>query len=134
VGQPNAPHQVELVAVAFTAVAGLVDERADDMDAEAADATLFCLLLLQIRPAESKRIERQSIVDEAYPQAAPLPTERDGDNASRRMRPLTMRYGVGEQLIENDQKPRPLVIRQAALARELDGKGLKLSELRGLGT
>jgi hypothetical protein len=133
VGQPNAPHQVEVVAVAFTAVACLVDERADDMDAEAADATLFSLLL-QIRPAESKRIERQSIVDEAYPQAAPLPTERDGDNASRRMRPLTMRYDVGEQLIENDQKPRPLVIRQAALVRELDGKGLKPSELRGLGT
>jgi hypothetical protein len=133
VGQPNAPHQVEVVAVAFTAVAGLVDERADDMDAEAADATLFCLLL-QIRPAESERIERQSIVDKAYPQAAPLPTERDGDDASRRMRPLTMRYGVGEQLIENDQKSRPLVIRQAALVRELDGKGLKPSELRGLGT
>jgi hypothetical protein len=103
------------------------------MDAEAADATLFCLLL-QIRPAESERIERQSIVDKAYPQAAPLPTERDGDDASRRMRPLTMRYGVGEQLIENDQKSRPLVIRQAALVRELDGKGLKPSELRGLGT
>jgi hypothetical protein len=45
-----------------------------------------------------------------------------------------MRYGVGEELIENNQKPRPLVIRQAPLVRELDGKGLKASELRGLGT
>jgi hypothetical protein len=45
-----------------------------------------------------------------------------------------MRYGVGEELIENDQKPRPLAIRQAALLRELDCKGLKPSELRGIGT
>jgi hypothetical protein len=45
VGQPKAPYQVEVVAVAFSAVAGLMDEGTDDMDAEAADATLFCLLL-----------------------------------------------------------------------------------------
>jgi hypothetical protein len=45
-----------------------------------------------------------------------------------------MRYGVGEELIENDQQPRPLVIRQARFVGELDGKGLKPSELRGLGT
>jgi hypothetical protein len=44
-----------------------------------------------------------------------------------------MRYHVGEELIENDQKPRPLVIRQAALVRELDGKCLKPSELLGIG-
>src|ERR1700730_10580779 len=45
-----------------------------------------------------------------------------------------MRHRVGEELIQNDQKPRPLVIRQAPLVRELDGKGLKPGELRGLGT
>ena len=129
----RAPHQVEVVAVAFAAVAGLVDERADNMDAEPANAALFCRLL-QIRPAESERIEGLAIVDEAYPEAARPPPERHGDGSSRRMRPMTMRYGVGEELIENDQKPRPLVIRQAALVRELDGKGLKPSELRGLGT
>jgi hypothetical protein len=133
VGQPNAPHQVEVVAVAFTAVAGLVDERADDMDAEPANAALF-RRPLQIRPPESERIERQPIVDEIYPQAASVPPERDCNDYSRRMRPLTMHYGVREELIENDQKPRPLVIRQAALVRELGRKGLKPSKLRGLGT
>ena len=117
----------------LAAVTGLVDERADNMDAEPADAALFCASL-QIRPAESERIERHPIVDEAYPQTASPPPERNGDGSSRRMRPTTMRYGVGEELIENDQKPRPLAIRQAALLRELDCKGLKPSELRGIGT
>ena len=60
---------MEVVAVAFTAVAGLVDERADNMDAEPANAALFCGVL-QIRPAESERIERLAIVEEAYPEAA----------------------------------------------------------------
>ena len=46
---------------------------------------------------------------------------------------MTMRYGVGEELIEDDQKPRPLVSRQPALVREVDGKGLKPSKLRDLG-
>ncbi len=121
---------MEVVAVALTAVAGLVDERADDIYAETANAALFCGIL-QIRPPESERIERLAIVDEADPEAVPSPPERYGDGSSRRMRPTTMRYGVGEELIENDQKPRPLVTRQTALVRELDGKGLKPSELRG---
>ena len=123
---------MEVVAVALSAVAGLVDERADNMDAEPANAALFCRVL-QIRPAESERIERHPIVDEAYPQAAFPPPERNGDGSSRRMRPTTMRYGVGEELIEDDQKPRPLVSRQPALVGELDGKGLKPSKLRDLG-
>ena len=109
---------MEVVAIAFTAVAGLVDERADDMDAEPANAALFCRPL-RIRPAESERIERQPIVDEAYPEAASPPSEGDYDRSSRRIWPTTMRYCVGEELIENDQKPRPLVIRQTALERKL---------------
>jgi hypothetical protein len=100
-GQPDAAYQMEVVAVAFTAVAGLVDERADNMDAEPANAALFCGLL-QIRRAESERIEWPAIVDEAYPKAARPPPERHGDGSSRRMRSMTMRYGVGEELIEND--------------------------------
>ena len=123
---------MEVVAVALSAVAGLVDERADNMDAEPANAALFCRVL-QIRPAESERIEGPAIIDKAYPKAARPPPERHGNGSSHRMRPLTMRYGIGEQLIENDQKPRPLAIRQAALVRELDGKGLKPSKLRDLG-
>src|SRR5438477_11675461 len=100
---------MEVVAVALSAVAGLVDERADNMDAEPANAALFCGVL-QIRPAESERIERPAIVDEADPEAARPPRERHDDASSRRMRTTTMRYCVGEELIENDQKPRPLVI------------------------
>ena len=92
---------MEVVAIAFTAVAGLVDERADNMDAEPANAALFGGLL-QIRPEESERIERLAIVDEAYPKAARPAPERHGDGSSRRMRSMTMRYGVGEELIEND--------------------------------
>ena len=123
---------MEVVAAPFMAVTGLVDERADDMEAEPANAALS-RRPLQIRPPESERIERQPIVDNAYPEAAPPPPERDGDGSARRMRPLTMHYGIAEELIENDQKPRPLVIRQSTFVRELDGKSLKPSELRSLG-
>jgi len=123
---------MEVVAVVLAAVAGLVDERANNMDAEPPNTAFFCGVL-QIGPTERERIERLAVVDEADPQAVPLPPERHSDGSSRRMRPIPMRYHVREELIENDQKPRPLVIRQAALVRELDGKCLKPSELRGLG-
>jgi hypothetical protein len=120
---------VEVVAVALAAVAGLVDERADNMDTEPANATLF-RRPFQSRPAE---IERLAIVDKAYPEAARPPPERHRDCSSHRMRTKTVRYRVREELVEDDQKPRPLVIRQAPLVRELDGKGLKPRKLRGLG-
>src|ERR1700749_2357839 len=100
-----------MVAAPFAAVAGLVGERADNMDAEPANAAFFCGIF-QIRPAESERVEGLTIVHEGDPKAVPPPPERHGDCAARRIRPATMRYGVGEELIENDQKPRPFVIRQ----------------------
>jgi len=127
------PYQMKVVAAALTAVAGLVDERPDKVDTEPADGALFSGRV-QIRCAESERIERRPSVDETYPEAARPPSERDGDISIGRMRSMPMRYGVGEELFENDQKPRPLVIRQAASVRELVGKGLKPSELPVLGT
>jgi hypothetical protein len=45
-----------------------------------------------------------------------------------------MRHRVREEFIENDQKPRALVIRQTAFLRELVGKGLKPSEFSLLRT
>ena len=125
------PYQAKVVAAALAAVAGLVDERADKVDTEPADGALFSRCI-QIRRAESERIERRPILDETYPEAARPPPERDGDISTGRMRSMTMRYGVGEELFENDQKPRPLVIRETAFLRELVGKGLKPSELRML--
>src|ERR1700739_4545420 len=110
-----------------------MNERPDIMVAEPANAAFFCGIF-QIRRAESERVEGLTIVHEADPEAVPPPPERHGDCSVRRMRPATMLYGVGEELIENDQKPRPLVIRQGPLVRELDGKGLKPGELRGVGT
>lgn len=132
-GQPDAPYEMEVVAAALTPVAGLVDERADNVNAEPANAALFCGVR-QIRGAESEWIELLPVVDETYPQVPCPPPERHSDAYSRRMRPRTMRYCVGEELIENDQKPRPLVIRQTASPRELVGKGLKPGELGVLGT
>ena len=124
---------MEVVAVVLAAVAGLVDERADNMDTEPADWALFSRRV-QIRRAESERIERRPIVDETDSEAARPPPERHGDASTPRMRSTTMRYGVGEELFENDQKPRPLVIRQTAFVGELVGKGLKPPELRMLAT
>jgi hypothetical protein len=97
----NPPYQMKVVAVAVTAVAGLVDERADNLDPKSANAALVCALL-QIRRAESERIERPAIVDEAYPETARPPPERRGDGPFRRMGPATMRYRVREEFIEND--------------------------------
>ena len=119
---------MKVVAAARAAVAGLVDERADNVDAKPADGALFSGRV-QIRRAESERIEGGPIVDDAYPEAARRPPERHGDACTLRMRSMTMRHGVGEEFVENDQKPRPLVIRQTAFVRELVGKGLQPSEL-----
>jgi hypothetical protein len=122
------PYQMKVVAAALAAVAGLVDERADNVDTEPPDGTLFSCRI-QIRRAESERIEGRPIVDKTYSEAPRPPSERHGDASTGRMRPMTMRYGVGEKLIENDQKPRQLVIRQTAFVRKLVGKGLEPSEL-----
>ena len=127
----DTPYQPKVVAVALTAVAGLVDERADKVDTEPADGALFSRRV-QIRGAESERIERRPIVDETYPEAARSPPQLHGDISTGRMRSVTMRYGVGEEFFENDHKPRPLVIGQAAFVRELVGEGLKPNELRML--
>ena len=62
----DTPYQPKVVAVALTAVAGLVDERADKVDTEPADGALFSRRV-QIRGTESERIERRPIVDETYP-------------------------------------------------------------------
>jgi hypothetical protein len=125
------PDQMKVVAATLAAVAGLVDKRANNVDTEPADRAFFSSRV-QIRRAVDERIERRPIVDETDPQAARPPPERHGDISAGRMRSMTMRYGVGEELVENDQKPRPLVIRQSALVRELVGKGLKPGELRML--
>ena len=42
--RPDAPHQMKAVAASLPAVAGLVDEPTDDMDAEPADGPIFCRL------------------------------------------------------------------------------------------
>ena len=119
---------MKVVAAARAAVAGLVDERADNVDAEPAERALFSRRI-QIRRAESERIERRPIVDEPYPEAARSPPQRHGDISTGRMRSMTMRYDVGEEIDENHQKPRSLDIRQTASVRELVGKGLKPGEL-----
>src|SRR5262249_29479838 len=41
-----------------------------------------------------------------------------------------MRHGIGEQLIENNQQPRPLVIGQVAFPRERLSKGLQPRKLQ----
>jgi hypothetical protein len=119
---------MEVVAAALAAIASLVDESTDNVDTEPADGALFSRRV-QIRRAESERIERRPIVDEPYPEAARSPPQRHGDISTGRMRSMTMRHGVGEELFENNQKPRPLVIRQTASVRELVGKGLKSGEV-----
>ena len=95
---------MKVVAAALAAVTGLVDERADNVDTEPADGALFSRRI-QVRRAEGERIERRPIVDETYPEAVRAPPERHGDASTGRMRSMTMRYDVGEELVENDQKP-----------------------------
>jgi hypothetical protein len=124
---------MEVVTPALAAIASLVDESTDNVDTEPADGALFSRRV-QIRRAESERIERRPIVNETYPEAARPPPERDGDISTGPMRSMTMRYNVDEELFENDQKPRPLFIRKTAFVRERVGESLKPGELRMLGT
>ena len=60
---------MNVVAAAFAAVAGLVDERADNVDAESAGGA-FLSCRVQIRCAESEWVKRRRIVDETYPEVA----------------------------------------------------------------
>jgi hypothetical protein len=132
-GWRDVPHQIKVVAATPAAVAGSVDERADNVDAKPADGAFFSRCI-EIRHAEGERVESRPVVDESYPEAPRSPPERHSDASTPGMRSITMRYGVGEELFENDQKPRPLVIRQTAFVRKLVGEGLQPSELLMLGT
>jgi hypothetical protein len=124
---------MEVVAPALAAIASLVDESTDNVDTEPANGALVSRRV-QIRRAESERIERRPIVNETYPEAARPPPECHGDTSTGRMRSMTMRYDVGEEFVENHQKPRSLVIRQTAFVRKRVGEGLKRNKLRMLGT
>ena len=127
------PYQMKVVAAALATVTGLVDERADDVDTEPADGALFWRRV-QIRLPEGERIEGRPVVDKTNPEATRPPSERHDDISISRMRFTTVRHGVGEELVENDQKPRALVIRQTANEREFVGEGLKPSEVGMLAT
>ena len=122
------PYQMKVVAAALATVTGLVDERADNVNAEPAEGALFWRRV-QIRLPESERIERRPVVDKTNPEVTRPPSERHDDISISRMRFTTVRHGVGEEFVENDQKPRALVIWQTANERELVDKGLKPSEL-----
>jgi len=124
---------MQVVAVAFPAIACSIDKGARNGDAEPADRTLFWWSI-QIGAGVGERIERRSVVDEAYPEMARSPPKRNDYISAGRMRSMTVRYGVSEELLENDQKPGPLVIRQTAFVRELVGKGLQPGQLRMRGT
>lgn len=124
---------MKVVAAALAAIAGLVDERADNVDTEPADRALFSRRI-QIGRTHSERIERRTIVDETYPEAARPPAECHGDISTGRMRFMTMRYGIGEEFVEDHEKPRPLVTRQTAFVRERVGESLQPNKLGMLGT
>lgn len=98
------PDQMKAIAAARAAITGLVDERADNVNAEPADGTILPRHV-QIRRAEGERVKRQRIVDETYMESAPYPSERHGDNSTGRMRSMAVRDRVGEELFENDQNP-----------------------------
>ena len=96
-------YQSKVIAATLAAVAGLVDERAEKVDTETADGALFSRCI-QIRRAESERIEGRPIVDETYLETSRPPSERHGDASTGRTQSVTMRYGVSEEFVENDQK------------------------------
>jgi hypothetical protein len=127
------PHQMEVVAAVFAAVTGLVDERPDNVDAEAADGA-FLFRHIEIRHADRERVEWRPIIDETYLEAARSRSERHRGPPTGRMRSITVYYGIGEKFFENNQKPQSLVIWQAALERELVNKSLQPRQLRILST
>ena len=59
----DVPHQMKVVAAGTAAITGLVDERADNVDAETADGALFGRRI-ETRHSESERVEWRRIVDD----------------------------------------------------------------------
>src|SRR5262249_36103523 len=91
-GGSNSPQQMEVVALARAAVSGVVDERADDVNAEAPDGALSCRLP-QIQRVESQRIERRPVVDETHRETPFSQSERHSDTHTGHTGTSPMRYG-----------------------------------------
>lgn len=125
------PYQVKVVVAAFAAITRLRDERANDVDAEPTDLTLFGRRV-QIRCRETQRIKRLPVVDEIDRQPVVPPAERHGDGNYRAARPTTVRCRIGEKFFEYDEKPRPLVGGETVIVGERVGKGFEPFALRAI--
>ena len=68
-----------------------------------------------------ERIEGRSVVDEIDRQPTAPPTERDRDTC----RSVAMCHDIGEELFEDDEKPRPFIVGEATITSECLGKGLE---------
>jgi len=75
-------YQSKVIAATLAAVAGLVDERAEKVDTETADGALFSRCI-QIRRAESERIERRSIVTALVKSSSRMTKSRDRSSSGR---------------------------------------------------
>jgi hypothetical protein len=109
----------------------LVDESAHDGDAEPTDRALF-YRSIQMGAGMGERIEGRPIVDEMDHEPVTPPTKRDGDTTSRTSDPVAVCNDIGEKLFEDNEKPRPFVVREATIAAERLRKGLEPGELRSL--
>lgn len=123
---------MKAVAVAFSAVACLVDESVHDGNAEPTDRALF-YRSIQMGAGMGEQIEGRPIVDEMDHEPARPPTERDGDTTSRTSDPVAVCNDIDEKLFEDNEEPRPFVVGEATIAGERLGKGLEPGELRRLG-
>jgi hypothetical protein len=101
---------MEVIAAAFAAVVGFVDQRTDKVDAQPTDRSLASGHV-EIRRIDAEWIERSSVVDkiDLDPTASELKCDRD--IARSRMVSVTVHHDIGEELFEYDQEPGPLIAR-----------------------
>jgi len=119
---------MQVVAVAFPAIACSIDKGARNGDAEPADRTLFWWSI-QIGAGVGERIERRSVVDEIDCQASTPPIECHGDAVCLKFSLVAVGNDIGKKFFEDDEEARSFVIGEAAIASERLGKGLKPDQL-----
>ena len=130
-GRREPSHQIEVVTVAFPAIARSVGQGAHNGNTEPTDRALFWQSL-KIGLGVSERIEGWPVVDEIDCQASTRPTERHDNAACRKLTPAAVGNNIGEKLFEDDEEPRSFVIGKTTITSECLGKGLEPNELGSL--
>jgi hypothetical protein len=110
----------EMVARTVPRISGIINERSQDSKTEAANPPL-CHRFIEIRQGLCQGVEWSAVITEFDLKPPGVEGEVDLDPALGGVA-VAMPHGIDEQLLENDQEPNPLPIRQRMATGEPLGK------------